>query len=116
MLQTHVLCSLPLEAPPALILSLPEYYKMLAHGCLKLSSDGNFLVVHLRCCTSNSGGAFSIPSLETINKIPHAARCSQNAKISSDFKGLLNELKPFAMTFKALHSMPSNQLVDLFQF
>lgn len=115
MLQTHVLCSLPLEAPPNLILLLPEYYKMLAHDCLKISSDGNFLVVHLRCCTSNSGGTFSIPNLETINKIPHATRYSQKAKISSDFKGLLNELKPFAVTFKALPSMPSNQLVDLFQ-
>ena len=115
MLQTHVLCSLPLEAPPALILSLPEYYKMLAHDCLKISSDGNFLVVHSRLCTSNSGGAFSIPGLETIKMSPHAAWCRQKAKISSDFKGLLNELTPFGMTFKALHSMPSNQLVDLFQ-
>lgn len=37
MLQTHVSCSLPLEAPPALISSLPDYYKCLLTAAQKLA-------------------------------------------------------------------------------
>lgn len=37
MLQTHVSCSLPLEAPPTLISSVPDYYKCLLTAAQKLA-------------------------------------------------------------------------------